>query len=316
MSKTSYVPSPIKIKVIGVGGAGCNAVSHMIRERIRGVGFIVMDTDSSQLGATEALVHICLGEEVAQGQGAAGDHIIGLQAAEKTRDAIKEALAGANMIFLVAGMGGGTGTGAIPVVAEVAKEIGALTIAVVTKPFAFEGRRRIGVAGEGINQLATRVDALVIVPNDRLLEFSDNKASVDGAFKMSDEILCQAVQAISEAVTVPCMINLDFGDIRAIMKDAGPAHVSTGSGSGPNRCVDAAKKALDSPLMDAINLKKVKGVMFNVNGGKNLTLTEVSDAVRVIDEVVDPCAEIIFSATDVATTDDEVKLTLIVTRFN
>jgi cell division protein FtsZ len=314
MSKTSYVPSPAKIKVVGMGGAGCNAVTRMVREQIRGVEFIAMNTDASHLEITEAPVRISLGDRLTRGLGAGGDHTIGRRSAEETRDEIKQAIAGADMVFLAAGMGGGTGTGSISVVAEMAKQSGALTIATVTKPFSFEGSRRMQVAEEGISQLLSKVDTLIIVPNDRLLELSDNKTSVDNAFKMADEILCHAVQSIAEVITVPGMVNLDFADIRAIMKDAGPAWMSMGRGSGQNRAVNAAKEALASPLLD-VSITGAKGVLFNVCGGNNLTLFEVSDAAKVISDAVDPEANIIFGVNVDPNMGNEVRLTLIATGF-
>jgi cell division protein FtsZ len=314
MSKTSYVPSPAKIKVIGMGGAGCNAITRMVREQIRGVEFIAMNTDAAHLEITEAPVRIALGEKLTRGLGAGGDHNVGRRSAEETRDEIKQAIAGADMVFLAAGMGGGTGTGSIAVVADMAKQSGALTIATVTKPFSFEGSRRMQVAEEGISQLISKVDTLIIVPNDRLLELSDNKTSVDGAFKMSDEILCHAVQAIAEVITVPGMVNLDFADIRAIMKDAGPAWMSHGRGSGANRAVNAAKEALASPMLD-VSITGAKGVLFNVCGGNSLTLFEVSDAAKVIGEAVDPEANIIFGVNVDPNMGNEVRLTLIATGF-
>src|SRR5512136_389869 len=314
MSKTSYVPSPAKIKVIGMGGAGCNAITRMVREQIRGVEFIAMNTDAAHLEITEAPVRISLGEKITRGLGAGGDHNVGRRSAEETRDEIKQSLAGADMVFLAAGMGGGTGTGSIAVVAEMAKQSGALTIATVTKPFAFEGSRRMQVAEEGISLLIPKVDTLIIVPNDRLLELSDNKTSVDGAFKMADEILCHAVQAIAEVITVPGLVNLDFADIRAIMKDAGPAWMSMGRGSGQNRAVNAAKEALASPMLD-VSITGAKGVLFNVAGGNSLTLFEVSDAAKVIGEAVDPEANIIFGVNVDPNMGNEVRLTLIATGF-
>jgi cell division protein FtsZ len=314
MSKTSYVPSPAKIKVIGMGGAGCNAITRMVREQIRGVEFIAMNTDASHLEITEAPVRIALGEKLTRGLGAGGDHNVGRRSAEETRDEIKSAIGGADMVFLAAGMGGGTGTGSICVVADMAKQSGALTIATVTKPFSFEGSRRMQVAEEGISQLISKVDTLIIVPNDRLLELSDNKTSVDGAFKMSDEILCHAVQAIAEVITVPGMVNLDFADIRAIMKDAGPAWMSHGRGSGANRAVNAAKEALASPMLD-VSITGAKGVLFNVAGGNSLTLYEVSDAAKIIGDAVDPEANIIFGVNVDPNMGNEVRLTLIATGF-
>lgn len=314
MSKTSYVPSPAKIKVIGMGGGGCNAITRMVREQIRGVEFIAMNTDASHLEITEAPVRIALGEKLTRGLGAGGDHNIGRRSAEETRDEVKQAISGADMVFLAAGMGGGTGTGSIAVVAEMAKQSGALTIATVTKPFSFEGSRRMQVAEEGISQLLQKVDTLIIVPNDRLLELSDNKTSVDGAFRMADEILCHAVQAIAEVITVPGLVNLDFADIRAIMKDAGPAWMSRGRGQGQNRAVNAAKEALASPMLD-VSITGAKGVLFNVAGGSNLTLYEVNDAAKVISEAVDPEANIIFGVSVDQNMGNEVRLTLIATGF-
>jgi cell division protein FtsZ len=314
MSKTSYVPSPAKIKVIGMGGAGCNAITRMVREQIRGVEFIAMNTDAAHLEITEAPVRIALGEKLTRGLGAGGDHNVGRRSAEETRDEIKQAISGADMVFLAAGMGGGTGTGSISVVAEMAKQSGALTIATVTKPFSFEGARRMQVAEEGISQLITKVDTLIIVPNDRLLELSDNKTSIDGAFKMADEILCHAVQAIAEVITVPGLVNLDFADIRAIMKDAGPAWMSMGRGSGQNRAVSAAKEALASPMLD-VSITGAKGVLFNVAGGSSLTLFEVSEAAKIIGEAVDPEANIIFGVNVDPNMGNEVRLTLIATGF-
>jgi len=314
MSKTSYVPSPAKIKVVGMGGAGCNAITRMVREQIRGVEFIAMNTDSAHLEITEAPVRISLGEKLTRGLGAGGDHNIGRRSAEETRDEVKQSLAGADMVFLAAGMGGGTGTGAISVVAEMSKQMGALTIATVTKPFSFEGNRRTQVAEEGISQLIQKVDTLIIVPNDKLLQLSDNKTSVDSAFKFADEILCHAVQAIAEVITVPGLVNLDFADIKAIMKDAGPAWMSIGRGTGQNRATNAAKEALSSPLLD-VSIQGTKGVLFNVCGGSNLTLFEVNEAAKVISDAVDPEANIIFGVHVDPNMGNEVRLTLIATGF-
>jgi cell division protein FtsZ len=314
MSKTSYVPSAAKIKVIGMGGAGCNAITRMVREQIRGVEFIAMNTDAAHLEITEAPVRILLGEKLTRGLGAGGDQNVGRRAAEEARDEIKQTLIGADMVFLAAGMGGGTGTGAIPLVAEMAKQSGALTVATVTKPFTFEGSRRMQVAEEGISQLITKLDTVIIVPNDKLLELSDNKTGIDGAFKMADEVLCNAVQAIAEVITVPGLVNLDFADVRAIMKDAGPAWMSVGRGSGQSRTVNAAKEALASPMLD-VSITGAKGVLFNVVGSSSLTLFEVSDAAKVIGAAVDPQANIIFGVNIDPNMGNEVKLTLIATGF-
>jgi len=314
MSKTSYVPSPTKIKVVGIGGGGGNAITRMIREQIRGVEFIVMNTDVQHLEMTEAPVRIALGKRLTGGLGVGGDHKVGRKCAEETHDEIRQALAGADMVFLAAGMGGGTGTGAIPVVAEVAKQSGALTVAIVTKPFTFEGNRRMQVAEEGISQLIGKVDTLITIPNDRLLKLVGHQTSVADAFKFADDILCHAVQAIAEAITVPGIINIDFAGIRAIMKDSGQAWMSVGHGSGQNRAVDAAKGALDSPLLD-ISIAGAKRVLFKVAGGSNLTLMEVNAAAKVIQQAVDPEANIIFGVVVDPNLGNEVRLTLIATGF-
>jgi cell division protein FtsZ len=285
-----------------------------VRENIRGVEFIAMNTDAAHLEITEAPVRIALGEKLTHGHGAGGDQNVGRRSAEETHDEIKQALAGADMVFMAAGMGGGTGTGSIQVVAEIAKQSGALTVATVTKPFSFEGSRRMQVAEEGINQLLSKLDTVIIIPNDKLLELSDNKTGVDNAFKIADEVLCNAVQAIAEVITVPGLVNLDFADVRSIMKDAGPAWMSVGRGSGQNRTITAAKEALASPLLDT-SIKGAKGVMFNVVGSGNLTLYEVSDAAKVIGEAVDPEANIIFGVNINPNMGNEVKLTLIATGF-
>ncbi len=314
MSKTSYVPSGAKIKVIGTGGAGCNAITRMVREQIRGVEFIAMNTDAQALAITEAATRIQLGERITRGLGAGGDHVMGRKAAEESRDEIKQCLVGADMVFVTAGMGGGTGTGSIPLVAEIAKQSGALTIAVVTKPFTFEGTHRAHTAEEGIMDLIEKVDTLVIIPNDRILELCDQKTGVDQAFKMADECLHHGVQAIAEVVTMPGLVNLDFADIRTIMKDAGPAWMSIGHGSGQNRAVDAAKQALASPLLD-ISMEGAKGVLFNIAGGSNLSLFEVNHAADVIRQAVDPDANVIFGVVLDPNMGNEVRLTLIATGF-
>lgn len=314
MAETIYVPSPVNIKAVGIGGGGCNAITRMVREQMRGVEFIAMNTDVRHLEVTEASVRIALGQKVTRGLGAGGDHSLGRRCAEEAHAEIKQALAGAHMVFLAAGMGGGTGTGAIPVVAEVAKQSGALTIAIVTKPFTFEGNHRIQVAEEGISQLVTKVDTLIVVPNDRVLKLSGQQTSVDAAFKLADDILCRAVQAIAETITVPGLINIDFAGIRVIMKDSGPAWMSIGRGSGQNRAADAAQEALSSPLLD-ISIERAKRVLFKVAGGSNLTLMEVNDAARVIQRAVDPEANIIFGVVVDPNLGKEVRLTLIATGF-
>jgi cell division protein FtsZ len=314
MAKTSYVPSGAKIKVIGLGGAGCNAITRMVREGVRGVEFIAMNTDAQHLAVTEAALRIQLGEQITRGLGAGGDHILGQKAAEESHAEIKEAIAGADMVFVTAGMGGGTGTGSVSLVSQTARQSGALTIAVVTKPFNFEGAHRSQVAEEGILNLIDKVDTLIIIPNDRLFELCDQKVGVDGAFQMADEVLSHGVQAIAEVVTVPGLVNLDFADVKTVMKDAGPAWMSVGRGSGQNRAMDAAKEALASPLLD-VSIEGAKGALFNIAGGSNFTLFEVNDAAEVIRQNVDPEANVIFGVVLDPNMGNEVRLTLIATGF-
>ena len=314
MSKTNFVPVGANIKIVGLGGAGCNAITRMVREQIRGVEFIAMNTDSQQLAVTEAGLRLQLGERLCRGMGAGGDHEVGHKAAEESKDDIKEALKGADMIFITAGMGGGTGTGSASVVAEIAKQSGALTIAIVTKPFTFEGKHRLKNAEAGIEEMTGKTDTLVIIPNDRLLQLCDQKTSMDAAFRMADGVLHHGVQAIAETITVPGLINLDFADIRTIMKDAGPAWMSIGRGTGPNRAIDAAKEALASPLLD-VSLNGATRVLFNITGSTNLTLFEVNAAAEVIKQTVDQNANVIFGVAFDTNMNNEIRLTLIATGF-
>ena len=314
MAKTNFAPNPGKIKVLGLGGGGCNAVSHMVQVEIPGVEFIAIDTDATRLSATRIPICIQIGKELRKGLGVGGDVSLGLRAAEQSRDELRDCIADADMVFLTAGMGGGTGTGTAPVVAELAKEAGALTIAVVTKPFACEGTHRMAVAEEGIELLLDKVDTLITVPNDRLLDLCDHGAAVDAAFKMADDVLMHAVQAIAEVITVPGMINLDFADVKAVMKDAGPAWMSFGHGSGQNRAVDAAEAALASPLLD-VSLDVATGVLFHIIGGSSLTPFEVNEAAGIIGKAVDPEANIIFGVSFDPTMEDDARLTLIATGF-
>jgi len=314
MAKSSFVANPAKIKVIGLGGGGSNAITRMVREEIQGVEFIAMNTDAQALAVTEAPIRIQLGEKLTKGLGVGGDHTLGQRAAEENRDELKELVSGADMVFITSGMGGGTGTGAAPVVAEIAKQSGALTIAVVTKPFSFEGVHRTQVANEGITRLLGKVDTLIIIPNDRLLALCDQKTGVDSAFKLADDVLRHGVQAIAEVITTPGLINLDFADVKAIMKDAGPAWMSMGRGSGQNRAIDAAKEALASPLLD-VSINGSKAVLFNVVGGSSLTLFEVNEAADVIRQAVDPEANIIFGVAHDPSMDNDVRITLVATGF-
>ena len=314
MGKTSYVPNGARIKVIGLGGAGCNAITRMVREQIRGVEFIAMNTDAQHLAITEAPTRIQLGERCTRCLGAGGNNKKGEEAAEESISDIKKLVEGADMVFVTAGMGGGTGTGSAPVVARAAKESGALTIGVVTKPFAFEGARRAQVAEEGIVNMVNNVDTMIIVPNERLFSICDAKCGMDGAFKMVDETLYHGVQAIAEVITVPGIINLDFADVKAVMKGAGPAWMSIGTGSGKNRAVAAAQNALSSPLLD-VSVNGAMGVIFNISGSENMTLFEVNEAAEIIRQEVDPQANVIFGVSNDPRQDAEVRLTLIATGF-
>jgi cell division protein FtsZ len=314
MARTSFVANPAKIKVIGLGGGGCNAVTRMVRENIQSVEFIAMNTDAQALAICEAPQSIQIGSKLTKGLGVGGDHLMGTKAAEESRDELRELVSGADMVFVTAGMGGGTGTGAAPIIAEIAKSSGALTIAVVTKPFTFEGSHRCEVAEDGINNLLDKVDTLIIIPNDRLLALCDQKTGVDSAFRLADDVLRHGVQAIAEVITTPGMINLDFADVKAVMKDAGPAWMSIGRGSGQNRATDAAKEALASPLLD-VSIEGSKAVLFNIVGGNSLTLHEVNQAADVIKAAVDPDANIIFGVANDPTMDSEVRITLITTGF-
>jgi len=314
MAKSSFVANPARIKVIGLGGEGCNAVTRMVREEIQGVEFIAMNTDAQALAITEAPTRIQLGEKLTKGLGVGGDHNMGQKAAEENRDELKEIASGADMVFITCGMGGGTGTGAAPVIAEIAKQNGSLTIAVVTKPFAFEGVRRCQVADEGISRLLGKLDTLIIIPNDRLLDLCDQKTAVDDAFKLADDVLRHGVQAIAEVITVPGLINLDFADVKAVMRDAGPAWMSVGTGSGKNRAIEAAKDALASPLLD-VTIKGSNGVLFNIVGDSSLTLVEVNEAAEVIRQAVDPDANIIFGVAHDPDMDGNVRITLVATGF-
>jgi cell division protein FtsZ len=314
MAKQIYTPTPARIKAIGIGGGGCNAITRMVREEIKGVDFVAMNTDGQALALAEAPTRIQLGEKLTRGLGAGGDHKLGAKAAEESRGTIEDLVEGADMVFIASGMGGGTGTGGIPVVAEVSKQSGALTIAVVTKPFTFEGMHRAQVAEEGLVDLSDKVDTLIIIPNDRLLQLCDAKTSVDNAFRLADDALLLGVQAISEVVTVPGLINLDFADIKSVMRDAGPAWMSVGKASGQSRAAEAAKAALASPLLD-VSVDGAMGVLFNITGGPSLTLFECNEAAQVISQAVDPDANIVFGVVFDPKMDSEVRITVIATGF-
>ncbi|MBI2909100.1 MAG: cell division protein FtsZ [Chloroflexi bacterium] len=303
-----------QIKVIGVGGGGCNSLNRMIEEKIKGVHFIGVNTDAQALLRCNAPDVIRIGDKLTKGLGVGGDPKKGAEAAEESRDEIAKYLAGADMVFITAGMGGGTGTGASPIIAEIAKQSRALTVGVVTKPFAFEGSKRRTAAEQGIARLSEKVDTLIIIPNDRLLAICDKKCSKDVAFKTADDVLRQGIQGISELITVPGDINLDFNDLKAIMSEAGPALMSIGRGSGETRAVDAARAAIESPLLD-VSIAGAKGVLYNITGGPDLTLFEINEAAEVISKAADPEANIIFGTVTDPQMNNEVKITVIATGF-
>lgn len=304
-----------KIKLVGVGGAGCNAISTMISgEKIDGVEFIAVNTDTQALLTNKAEAKLQIGEKITKGLGAGGDPEIGKQAAEESREKIKEYIEGADLVFITCGEGGGTGTGASPIIAEVAKETGALTIAVVTKPFAFEGRKRMLSAEEGITKLKAKVDALITIPNQKVLELGDKKLTLLDAFKEVDSVLTQGVKGLAEIITLPGLINVDFADVRTIMSNAGTAIMGIGIGSGERRAQQAVKKTMTSPLLE-FSIDGARGILFNVVGGENLGMQEVNEAAELITKNADPNAQIIFGATIDPTLTDEIKITLIATKF-
>lgn len=303
-----------KIKVVGVGGGGNNAVNRMIDAGVKGVEFLVFNTDRQALKNSNAETKIQLGEKITKGLGAGANPKIGEQAAEESLDEIREALTGADMVFITAGMGGGTGTGAAPVIADVAKELGLLTVGVVTKPFTFEGRKRAKSAELGINALKGKVDTLVIIPNDRLLSIADKKTSFSQAFEMADDILKQGIQGISDLISVPNLINLDFADVKTIMFDKGIAHMGIGRASGDDRATEAAKLAINSPLLET-SIEGAKSVLLNITAGSDLGIFEVNEAADLIRDCVSEDANIIFGAGIDESLKDEVKITVIATEF-
>ena len=309
------VESFAKIKVVGVGGGGNNAINRMIECGVRGIDFIALNTDRQALYSSRAEHKLQIGEKLTKGLGAGSNPEIGMKAAEESRNEISEALKGADMVFITAGMGGGTGTGAAPVIAEVAKELGILTVGVVTKPFTFEGRKRMLHAERGIEELKTKVDTLVTIPNDRLLQVAEKKTTIVQAFLMADDVLKQGVQGISDLIAVPNLINLDFADVKTIMYNRGIAHMGIGSASGENRAVEAAKQAIKSPLLET-SVDGAKAVLLNITGGEDLGLFEVNEAADLIRQTVDEDAHIIFGAGIDESLKDEVKITVIATGFD
>lgn len=305
-----------KIKVIGIGGGGCNAINSMMSSsQVQGVDFIGVNTDAQALLTCTATMKIQIGDDLTKGLGAGGNPEIGKQAAEESREKIKESLSETDMVFLTCGEGGGTGTGATPIIAEVAKELGALTVAVVTKPFAFEGTRRMLAAEEGILNLKEKVDTLIIIPNQRILDIVDKKMTLLEAFRIVDSVLGQGVTGISDLITLPGLINVDFADVRTIMSSAGSALMGIGTGVGENRATAAARMAISSPLLE-LSIDGAKGVLFNITGGQDLTMAEVDEASKLIAAAVDPDSNIIFGATIDEQMVDQVKLTVIATGFD
>ncbi len=303
------------IKVVGVGGGGSNAVNRMIAQRLPGVQYVAMNTDLQALEGCDAEMKVSIGDRLTKGLGAGSDPLRGSRAAEESREEILDALRGAEMVFVTSCLGGGTGTGAAPIVAEAARELGALTIGVVTKPFAFEGAKRRQQAEEGVRDLQGKVDTLIVIPNDRLLQLGNDDVSLTEAFHMADDVLRQGIQGISELITVPGIVNLDFADVRRVMEDAGPALMAIGVGRGEQRAVEAAREAIASPLLE-VDITGATGVLFNVTGPSNLKLSELNNAARTIAEVVDPEAEIIFGTAIDDDMNDEIRITVVATGFS
>jgi cell division protein FtsZ len=304
-----------QIRVIGVGGGGSNAVNRMIQANMMGIEFIAVNTDAQALLLTEAQHRIRIGDKLTRGLGAGGNPGVGAKAAEENAEELYEVLKGSDMVFITAGMGGGTGTGASPVVAQIAREVGALTVGVVTKPFTFEGNKRRNAAEEGIVNLKQHVDTLITVPNDRLLQVADKKMPLSEAFRLADDVLRQGIQGISDLITVPGLINLDFADVKTIMSTAGSALMAIGEANGDTRAIDAAQMAIASPLLD-IDISGARGVLFNITGGMDLTLFEVNEAADIISRAAHPEANIIFGAVQDPTFDGKVKVTVIATGFD
>ncbi len=310
----NFGESGARIKVIGVGGAGCNAVNRMIDEGMQGLEFIAVNTDSQALIASKAGTRVRIGEKSTRGLGAGGNPEVGRTAAEESKDELREALSGADMVFITAGMGGGTGTGAAPIVAEICREIGALTIGVVTKPFSFEGPRRMKSAVSGIENLKKNADTLIVIPNDRLLQIVDKKVTMKAAFSQADDVLRQGIQGISELITIPGLINLDFADVRAIMSEGGAALMAIGVGEGEDRARKAAEKAINNDLLD-VAITGARGILFNVTGGEDMTLFEVNEAAAIIRESADKDVNLIFGAVIDPSLQDQIRITVVATGY-
>lgn len=314
-SSLTMMDGTATIKVIGVGGAGNNAVNRMLDLGIKSVEFIAVNTDRQALTKSKASTKIQIGEKITRGLGAGANPDIGAQSAEESKTELSEVLRGADMVFVTCGMGGGTGTGAAPIVAGLAKEMGILTIGVVTKPFTFEGKKRLAQAERGIEALKSKVDTLIVIPNDKLLQIIDRKTSMAEAFLMADDVLRQGVQGISDLITVTGTVNLDFADVKTIMLNTGMAHMGTGHASGENKAEDAAKEAIQSPLLET-SIEGARGVIINITGGEDLGLQEVNTAAELIQRSVDPEANIIFGTVIDPNMSDEIKITVIATGFD
>jgi cell division protein FtsZ len=314
MQLAPQIESFARIKVVGVGGAGSNAVNRMIEEGLAGIEFVAINTDAQALLLSNAPIRVRIGDKLTRGLGAGGDPEIGKKAAEESADDVYEVLKGSDMVFIAAGIGGGTGTGAAPVISQVAKEIGALTIGVVTRPFTFEGAKRGQAAEAGIEILKEKVDTLIVIPNDRLLQLADKRASLQAAFRLADDVLHQGIQGISELITIPGLINLDFADVRAIMSEGGAALMAVGTGSGDDKAKKAAESAISSQLLD-ITIDGARGVLFNVTGGPNMTLFEVNQAAAIIRETTHPDVNMIFGAVIDPNMGDDIRITVIATGF-
>ncbi|MFZ2226021.1 MAG: cell division protein FtsZ [Candidatus Moraniibacteriota bacterium] len=306
----------VRIKVAGVGGSGGHGISRMIDTKIKGVEFVAINTDAQDLHHNRASEKVHIGKNLTKGLGSGMNPDVGRQAAEENRDEIQEVLKGCDMVFVTCGLGGGTGTGAAPIVAETAKELGALTVAVVTKPFSFEGAQRRAIAEEGLANLRERVDTLITIPNDKLLQIIDKKTSLINAFKIVDDVLRQGVQGISDLITKPGIVNVDFADVRAIMNNSGSALMGIGIGTGENRAAEAARAAINSPLLE-LSIDGAKGVLFNVSGSADLTMLEINEAANIITEAIDPNAKVIFGAVvDDSLKKGEVQITVVATGFD
>ncbi|MGA9531800.1 MAG: cell division protein FtsZ [Anaerolineales bacterium] len=314
MQASPNMESFARIKVVGVGGGGSNAVNRMIEEGLAGIEFVAVNTDAQALLLSEAQTRVRIGDKLTRGLGAGGNPEMGQKAAEESAEEIYEVLKGADMVFIAAGIGGGTGTGAAPIIAQISREIGALTIGVVTRPFTFEGAKRAASADGGIEQLKEHVDTLIVIPNDRLLQIADKRASLQDSFKLADDVLRQGIQGISELITVPGLINLDFADVRTIMSEGGAALMAVGRSTGEERAREAAEKAISSELLD-ITIDGARGILFNVTGGSDLSLYEVNQAAAIIKETAHPDVNLIFGAVIDPSLGEELRVTVIATGF-